>query len=236
MKIHHFSRASGCRQDDSVAKETRQLSSHHSASWISSDYGADRLSDRRVRVHRFANLGTSRQEIGLGHSDKDAAAVNNVPDAVVSVSKTIVRHQASSKRNRPLARMVHNLMNAGLLNPGRRRWAVSPEHIAARHPLSAPARHRSLQTTGLAAWAQAGLGRGASSWFGRNPLHRIWPHHLHVLDQLRDHRPAVAPKNHLSSGGIRVSCRPRPERLAPTERHADARPCGSHRFHRQSSG
>lgn len=228
----------GCQQRDSVAIRTRQLSSHHSASRISFGCEADRRSDRGVRVHRVANPGISHQEIGFGHEKQNATAVDNIFGCgVVSVSKTIVRHQASSKRNRTACTTDPQSDGRRLVEPG----TLALGSLARTHrrstSLVSAGKARSLQTPRLAAWAQARLEQ------------QIVPLVLTVFRYTRFGRVACTsstqPRSRAGSctkrpstgqQSLQVRCRPRPERPAPTERHAGARPCGSHHFHRQSSG
>ncbi len=134
------------RQDDSVAKPTRQLSSHLSTSWISSGCGADRISERRLRVHRFANPGTSHQG---GHSEQHAHCSRQPYGCgVVSVSKTVVRHQNPSKRNRTAC--ATDPQSLGLSNLARTQAAATSLVRAGKAQL--PSDQKSLS-----AWAQARL-------------------------------------------------------------------------------
>lgn len=76
--------------------------------------------------------------------------------------------------------MVHNLMDAGGVGQSRPNTS----------PLDIPCQRRQgtgpFRPQGLRLGRKLALSRRASRWFARNPLHQIWPHHLHVLDQLRE--------------------------------------------------
>lgn len=76
---------------------------------------------------------------------------------MVSASNTIVRHQASSNRNRTTWAIDPQPDGRRLPSPGRWSKQPRPSTRPQRHPLSALTKHISLQAPGFAAWAQAGL-------------------------------------------------------------------------------